>query len=510
MRINEIITEAFDKPYELEWDDTFGPKEIHARAYDRQGKYIDINFVPVRDNITDIEFSKMDSFDITNDQDAHRVFATVIEAIKRYLRGYQPKILEFSGKGASRGSLYQSLITRFAAQYGYKQFDPSKLSPEAQRQMGGTNVFILRKMTPVQETEDSIALAPTNGRATAKAWIEKVYAMYPQQWQNNHVMPMGGEGEDQQFALFELTPSLSKRGAVEVKWFQAYPLRQGVGSRAMKQLQSMAREDGIALTLFPWEHGQVSQSKLTKFYKGQGFKPVTKGSKSMSWEPTQVSEDDSIDEDLSRRGFLGALGGAAATAAVPGIANAGSKVQGQIQPRLKEPPVETTGLSMNASTEHALETAAIRAGIRGVELAQFMAQMRHESADFANLKEIGNKHYFAKRYDPKHAPRTAKILGNTHVGDGERYYGRGFVQITGRDNYRMAGEYLGIDLLNHPDWAARPDVAAKIAVWYWKTRVKPSVNNFNDTAAVTKLINPALRGLKDRAQYFKDYKMVML
>ena len=115
----------------------------------------------------------------------------------------------------------------------------------------------------------------------AKAWIEKVYAKYPQTWQNNHVMPLG----DEQFAMFELVPSFSKRGAVEVKWFQAYPLRQGVGSRAMKELQTLAREDGIGLTLFPWDKGQVSQAKLMKFYRGHGFQPTVKGAKNMIWRP---------------------------------------------------------------------------------------------------------------------------------------------------------------------------------------------------------------------------------
>jgi len=121
--------------------------------------------------------------------------------------------------------------------------------------------------------------------AKAKEWIEKVYNKFPQTWQNNHVMPMGGEGDDQQFAMFELTPSMSKKNAVEVKWFQAYPLRHGVGSRAMRVLQDMAREDGIGLTLFPWQHGQVSQPKLMKFYKAQGFQPTVKGAKNMVWTP---------------------------------------------------------------------------------------------------------------------------------------------------------------------------------------------------------------------------------
>jgi predicted chitinase len=52
-------------------------------------------------------------------------------------------------------------------------------------------------------------------------------------------------------------------------------------------------------------------------------------------------------------------------------------------------------------------------------------------------------------------------------------------------------------------------VAARIAVWYWKTRVQPRIQNFNDTTAVTKAINPALRGLHDRLQHFKDYKLAM-
>ena len=132
--------------------------------------------------------------------------------------------------------------------------------------------------------EDEPVRIKLNNNDAAKAFIQKVYAKYPHTMQNNHVM-VWGSGDDQQFAMFELTPSFSKRGAVEVKWFQAYPLRQGVGSRAMKELQALAREDGISLTLYPWDKGQVSQSRLTKFYKGQGFTPTVKGGKAMKWEP---------------------------------------------------------------------------------------------------------------------------------------------------------------------------------------------------------------------------------
>ena len=127
-------------------------------------------------------------------------------------------------------------------------------------------------------------IKPKGPDPKVKAWIQKVYDIFPQQFQNNHVIPLGGTGDDQQFALFELVPSFGKRGAVEIKWIQAYPLRAGAGTKAMRILQDMAREDGITLTLYPWDKGTVSQGNLIKFYKKQGFNPLNK-SKSMIWEP---------------------------------------------------------------------------------------------------------------------------------------------------------------------------------------------------------------------------------
>lgn len=208
-----------------------------------------------------------------------------------------------------------------------------------------------------------------------------------------------------------------------------------------------------------------------------------------------------LGEDMTRRGFLGGLAGMAATAA-------GAK---QIQPKQQKPEAYNL-LSNNPQNEITLLKTAKQAGMKGPELAQFMAQTKHESWDFERLKEKpqpGVKGYFAKKYDPKFAPKTAKILGNKHVGDGERYHGRGFIQLTGRDNYRMASQALGIDLLNHPELASRPDVAAKIAVWYWNTRVKPHVGNFSDTKTVTQKINPAAKGLDSRHENFKDYMRII-
>ena len=151
-----------------------------------------------------------------------------------------------------------------------------------------------------------------------------------------------------------------------------------------------------------------------------------------------------------------------------------------------------------------LQYAAEDAGIKGSELAQLMAQAAHETLNFTRLEEMGSAKYF-KRYDPKHNPRKAKILGNTKAGDGERYKGRGFLQITGRYNYARAGKALGLPLEAKPELLADPQVAAKAAVWFWQHRVQPKVDDFTDVEQSTKPINPGLKGLADRIAKFKHF-----
>ena len=193
---------------------------------------------------------------------------------------------------------------------------------------------------------------------------------------------------------------------------------------------------------------------------------------------------DELVNEIDRRGFLGALGaGAMAAAGVPA----------QAKPKQPEP---TAFLSAHIEAEEMLHKTALRAGMRGAELAQFLAQCYHESAGFGRMHEYASGKEYEGRRD----------LGNVNRGDGVRYKGRGFIQITGRDNYRRAGQALGLPLEENPDLASRPDVAARIAVWYWASRVRPNVANFNDTRSVTQQINPKLNGLADRHENFKDYK----
>ncbi|MBD2121870.1 S8 family serine peptidase [Trichocoleus sp. FACHB-262] len=101
--------------------------------------------------------------------------------------------------------------------------------------------------------------------------------------------------------------------------------------------------------------------------------------------------------------------------------------------------------------------AAETAGVadRG-QVAYILATAEHESNLGRWMAEIWGPTLAQKNYD--------NILGNYLPGDGYRYRGRGYVQITGRSNYQKWSQRLGIDLIGNPDLASNPDIAAKILV----------------------------------------------
>jgi predicted chitinase len=219
---------------------------------------------------------------------------------------------------------------------------------------------------------------------------------------------------------------------------------------------------------------------------------------------------------------LGATGGMAAKQALtspsdnkPSISqpadNKGQQASGKITdtPTKKSSSSKTSSTNVTGSAHEALlRKTAMAAGIEGAELAAFLAQTAHETGNFEHMVEIGGSLDF-KKYDPKYAPRKAKALGNKKVGDGAKYKGRGYIQLTGRYNYKRAGQALGLPLEAKPELVEKPAVAAKVAVWFWQQRVQPKVDNFHDTKSVTKPINPGLKGLEDRKDKFKDFIVAM-
>ena len=94
-------------------------------------------------------------------------------------------------------------------------------------------------------------------------------------------------------------------------------------------------------------------------------------------------------------------------------------------------------------------------------------------------------------------------MGNTAAGDGFKYRGRGYIQLTGKDNYRTYGEVIGVDLVSNPDRATEPDIAWLLAAAYMHLRKRSGKTVFrwaeeNNVEQVTRAINGGTHGLADR------------
>jgi putative chitinase len=94
------------------------------------------------------------------------------------------------------------------------------------------------------------------------------------------------------------------------------------------------------------------------------------------------------------------------------------------------------------------------------QTAYILATAYHETArTMQPILERGPRAYFAK-YEPP--SKLATALGNTQAGDGWRFRGRGYVQLTGRRNYEVAAEQLGVDCVHDPELVLQPDLALRV------------------------------------------------
>jgi putative chitinase len=71
-----------------------------------------------------------------------------------------------------------------------------------------------------------------------------------------------------------------------------------------------------------------------------------------------------------------------------------------------------------------------------------------------------------------------------------------------RANYAAAGKALGLDLVNQPELAARPENAARVAAWYWNSRGLNAVADRGDFREVTRRINGGYNHMPERRAYF--------
>jgi putative chitinase len=164
-----------------------------------------------------------------------------------------------------------------------------------------------------------------------------------------------------------------------------------------------------------------------------------------------------------------------------------------------------------------------------LRLAHFLAQCGHESGGFRLTQE--NLNYSAKglngifkKYFPTEAAATAyarnpqKIAnkvyggrmgnGTETSGDGYKFRGRGYIQLTGKDNYTAFGKSIGEDMTVNPDKVAST-YALLSAAWFFS---KNGLHKMADEGAtdsvvtkITKRVNGGTIGLADRIKHFKEY-----
>ena len=133
-----------------------------------------------------------------------------------------------------------------------------------------------------------------------------------------------------------------------------------------------------------------------------------------------------------------------------------------------------------------------------LRLAHFLSQCAHESGNWKYKLEIAS----GKAYEGR------KDLGNTQEGDGVRFKGRGYIQCTGRANYKKFSDFIGEDCVSNPDLIANKYPLASAGFFFNSNKLCVICDlGFTDDVVtkVTKRVNGGVNGLSDRLKHFKEY-----
>jgi predicted chitinase len=130
-----------------------------------------------------------------------------------------------------------------------------------------------------------------------------------------------------------------------------------------------------------------------------------------------------------------------------------------------------------------------------------LSTIRVETAGFLPISEFKSQFNTVSSPFDKYEPSTqiGKSLGNTQPGDGPRFKGRGFVQITGRSNYKQIGDQIHVDLIANPDLANEPATAGKILAQFLKNK-EAAIRDFlhsGDLRHARIAVNGGTHGLAD-------------
>jgi len=178
-----------------------------------------------------------------------------------------------------------------------------------------------------------------------------------------------------------------------------------------------------------------------------------------------------------------------------------SITQGQLQEIIK--PVNLNQEKINqvtTSLNQTFESYEINTPLR---ICHFLAQVIHESGMFRYTAEIWGPTNAQSGYEGR------KDLGNDATGDGFKYRGRGWIQLTGKANYKLASVELNQDYVINPDLLLQYPGAALIAGWYWNKHSLNTLADNDDILNITKRINGGTNGIVDRQLWLGKAKAVI-
>jgi putative chitinase len=160
-----------------------------------------------------------------------------------------------------------------------------------------------------------------------------------------------------------------------------------------------------------------------------------------------------------------------------------------------------------------------------LRIAHFMAQIEHESglkavSENLNYSAQGLIQTFSKYFDTNesllYARKPEKIAnrvyanrmgnGNEASGEGWKYRGRGFIQITGKINYHQLAIDTDLDCLKNPDLLLEEVNAMISALWFWNLKGLNKLADKDDLKGITKRVNGGYNGLAHRQELLLKYK----
>ena len=127
-------------------------------------------------------------------------------------------------------------------------------------------------------------------------------------------------------------------------------------------------------------------------------------------------------------------------------------------------------------------------------IRHFLSQTAHESGGGRYKKELASGDAYEFRDD----------LGNDEAGDGRKYKGAGYIQLTGKYNYLRLSEYLNDpQVMNGVDYVAENYPFTSAGFWWMDNEMNELIDNGADVLAVTRRVNGGTNGLADRERYFQ-------